>query len=66
MGSEWALKKAILNVERMYPVVGTLEDLQVSFDVLEKKIPAFFNGITELYKEDLKGTPSTVQKVKRT
>ena len=53
LGSEWALRKAILNVERVYPVVGTLEDLQLTFDVLEQKLPQFFHGITQLYNEEL-------------
>jgi hypothetical protein len=37
-------------------VVGVLEDLSRTLELLEEKVPLFFSGIKSLYFEDLKGT----------
>ena len=33
-----------------YAVVGTMENLEETLDVLEAKVPQFFKGIKEIYK----------------
>ena len=52
---DWALENAKLNIEKWYPVIGTLEDLETTFFVLENKLPQFFKGISKIYFEELKG-----------
>ncbi|CAD7083099.1 unnamed protein product [Hermetia illucens] len=43
------LERAKYAVESQYSVVGVLEDLNTTFSVLEKYIPRFFKGATEVY-----------------
>jgi len=50
---DWALENAKLNIEKWYPVIGTLEDLETTFFVLENKLPQFFKGISKIYFEEL-------------
>lgn len=45
-----ALRKAIHNVDNYYSVVGVLEELETTYEVLEKFIPYFFQGIRALAK----------------
>ena len=52
---DWALENAKLNIEKWYPVIGTLEDLETTFFVLENKLPQFFKGISKIYFEELNG-----------
>jgi len=54
LGSKWALARAQENVERSFPVVGFLEDLAITFKVLEIVIPEFFKGISDVYQVELK------------
>ncbi len=54
LGSEWALQKAKDNVDRWYPVVGVLEDLEDTIAVLEHKIPSYFKGFTKFYNAGIK------------
>ena len=56
--NEWALENAKMNIEKWFPVIGVLEDLQTTFFVLENKIPQFFKGISKVYFEKLKGNLS--------
>ena len=37
-------------IGKEYTVVGTLEKLDNTMDLLEKKIPHFFKGMKEMYK----------------
>ncbi|XP_018561941.1 uronyl 2-sulfotransferase-like [Anoplophora glabripennis] len=53
LNNDWALQTAKANVEKYYPVVGVLEELNVTLEILEYKIPYFFKGIQDLYKKDL-------------
>ena len=53
--NEWALENAKANIEKWYPVIGTLEDLETTFFVLENKLPRFFKGISRIYFDELKG-----------
>ena len=50
--SPWALKKAIENVERHYPVVGVLEELDDSLMVMQAVLPNFFDGIHDRFGGD--------------
>ena len=43
-----ALQKAKLNIERYFPVVPVLEYLKESLRLLEKLIPEYFEGATEI------------------
>jgi len=54
LGSKWALTRAQENVERSFPVVGFLEDLAITFKVLEAAVPEFFEEITNVYQVELK------------
>jgi dermatan/chondrotin sulfate uronyl 2-O-sulfotransferase UST len=52
--SKWALETAKANIEHWYPVVGILEDLQMTLFVLENKLPLFFKGASHIYFNELK------------
>jgi hypothetical protein len=49
-----ALERAKNVVETQYSVVGVLEDLNITLAVLEKYIPRFFAGATEIYHNEIK------------
>ncbi|KAB7503769.1 Heparan sulfate 2-O-sulfotransferase pipe [Armadillidium nasatum] len=46
--TEFALKRAIENVEKHYAVVGILEEMNMTLTVLEHYIPRFFKGAKDL------------------
>ena len=49
--SREALQRAKANVERLYPVVGVLERMEDTLEVMEAVLPkAFGEGIKELYR----------------
>jgi len=52
--SKWALETAKANIERWYPVVGILEDLQMTLFVLENELPLYFKGASHTYFRQLK------------
>lgn len=52
--SKGALEKAKYVVETQYSVVGVLEDLNTTLAVLEKYIPRFFAGASEIYFDEIK------------
>ncbi len=54
-GSLWALEQAIKNVDKFYPVVGLLENLNGTLALAEKKLPLFFAGAYEAYNSQWKG-----------
>ncbi|KAG1649447.1 Heparan sulfate 2-O-sulfotransferase 1 [Nymphon striatum] len=54
-GNEWALNVAKYNIENYYAVVGVLEDMDKTLQVLERYIPKFFSGISEIYRSKAKG-----------
>ncbi|XP_076336643.1 uronyl 2-sulfotransferase-like isoform X2 [Tachypleus tridentatus] len=45
----WALWQAKQNIEKFYPVVGVLEDMNTTLIVLERRLPRFFRGALKLY-----------------
>lgn len=49
----WALRQAKANIEKYFPVVGVLEELNATLAVLESKLPLFFTGVRELYFHQL-------------
>ncbi|OXA48811.1 Heparan sulfate 2-O-sulfotransferase pipe [Folsomia candida] len=46
---EWALNRAMENVDKYYSVVGVLEELDLSLEVFEAYIPRVFAGAKETY-----------------
>ncbi|XP_070568988.1 uronyl 2-sulfotransferase-like isoform X2 [Ptychodera flava] len=48
--SRWSLEKAISNLEEKFLVVGFIEDLEASLQVLEILLPQMFEGAAEIYK----------------
>ncbi|XP_053606260.1 heparan sulfate 2-O-sulfotransferase pipe [Plodia interpunctella] len=59
--TEEALQRAKRVVEQDYAVVGVLEDMNATLLALEKYIPRFFRGATQLYWEEL----STFNRINR-
>ncbi len=59
VGSDWALQRAKENIERWFPVVAVLERMTQSAEVMEKAVPAFFAGASDLYGRELNGNYST-------
>lgn len=55
LNDRWALERAKSNVERYYPVVGVLEELNSTLTVLEKRLPYFFRGVKDIYFKQLLG-----------
>jgi dermatan/chondrotin sulfate uronyl 2-O-sulfotransferase UST len=50
VGSRSALQQAKKNVECHYAAVGVTEDMELSFAVLEKMLPRFFDGAVDRYR----------------
>ena len=46
---EWAMQQAKQHVEQHYAVVGVLEEMDITLQVLENYIPKFFKGATKVY-----------------
>jgi hypothetical protein len=55
LNNQQALERARANVERYFPVVGVLEELNVTLAVLENRLPYFFRGLQKIYFQDLMG-----------
>jgi dermatan/chondrotin sulfate uronyl 2-O-sulfotransferase UST len=53
MKNEKALKQAKANVDRYFKVVGVLENLNETLAVLEKRIPRYFDGLQDMYFNEL-------------
>lgn len=51
-GNPAALSIAKNNVEKYYAVVGILERWNESLQVLEQYVPAFFKGVSEIYRRN--------------
>lgn len=47
------MQKAKENVERYYPVVGILEEINATLEVFEHTLPYFFKGVQRVYFKDL-------------
>ena len=72
-GSPEALELAKRNVERYYSVVGVVEKMSESLQVLENYVPAYFRYARKIYKEIMneelvninKGKPKVSKEVKQ-
>ncbi|KAJ3643525.1 hypothetical protein Zmor_026229 [Zophobas morio] len=64
LNNQWSLQTAKRNVERYYPVVGVLEEMNTTLDVFEHKIPYFFKGVQNVYKKKMIG-PFTSKKTRQ-
>ncbi|CAH1100704.1 unnamed protein product [Psylliodes chrysocephalus] len=53
LNNDWALDQAKNNVIKYFPVVGVLEELNATLEILEDKIPYFFKGARRVYEKDL-------------
>ncbi|CAH1960899.1 unnamed protein product [Acanthoscelides obtectus] len=58
LNNDWALQTAKSNVEKYYSVVGVLEKLNDTMDVMEREIPYFFKGAKKMYGQQLFGIGS--------
>ena len=47
--SQWALDRAKENIEKSYPIVGVLEMLQTTLQVMEFEYPVLFRGLKDFY-----------------
>ena len=52
--SRWSLNRAIENVEKHFPVVGVLEDLDITLKLMQKALPTFFPGIWDAYRQHIR------------
>lgn len=55
LNDQRALDRAKDNVERYFPVVGVLEELNITLALLENHLPYFFQGLQKMYFHDLMG-----------
>lgn len=60
LNNQWAFDTAKQNVEKYYQVVGVLEELNTTLDVLEDQIPQFFKRAKITYEQHLLGKHSLV------
>merc|ERR1711894_144285 len=49
--SKRVLQRAKLNIEKHYPVVGVLEEINMTLAVLENRYPTFFDGAIKIHAE---------------
>ncbi|XP_054711643.1 uronyl 2-sulfotransferase-like [Uloborus diversus] len=49
LNDPWALNKAKQNIEQYYAVVGILEQMNVTLQILETVLPQFFGGAFKIY-----------------
>lgn len=49
--NKWALQRAKANVVRWYPVVGLLDYMEETLNVLQKEFPYFFTGSLRIYNK---------------
>ncbi|KAG0412190.1 hypothetical protein HPB47_010670, partial [Ixodes persulcatus] len=51
VGDPWALRTAMEHMDRHFAVVGVLEDMNATLALLERRLPAFFRGALQLYRQ---------------
>ncbi|XP_053976276.1 uronyl 2-sulfotransferase-like isoform X1 [Hylaeus volcanicus] len=49
--NKWALQRAKANIVEWYPVVGILDCMEQSINLLEHKFPYFFRGARQIYRK---------------
>lgn len=57
-----ALSQAKANVERYFKVVGVLENLNETLAVLETHIPRYFNGLQDMYFNELLSKKNRIER----
>ncbi|XP_050730349.1 heparan sulfate 2-O-sulfotransferase pipe-like isoform X1 [Eriocheir sinensis] len=57
LNNEAALREAKRQVEAWFPVVGILEEVNVTLAVLQHRLPHYFAGVLDLYHNDLLAAP---------
>ncbi|GFG32926.1 hypothetical protein Cfor_10405, partial [Coptotermes formosanus] len=63
LNDQRSLTRAKANVERYFPVVGILEELNATLALLEDRLPYFFRGLQKIYFQDLMGTVARVSEI---
>ena len=58
--SQWALDRAIENVERHFPVVGVLEELDLSLRLMQTALPGLFGGIWDMHRRETRKSKKAV------
>ena len=48
-GNQRALQQAKQNIEKWYPVVGVLESMNKTLAIMEKTVPEYFSGVSDIY-----------------
>lgn len=56
INNKWALERAKVNIAEWYPVVGILDCMEQSINLLEHKFPYFFRGARQIYRKIRKQT----------
>ncbi|XP_076179916.1 uncharacterized protein LOC143153055 [Ptiloglossa arizonensis] len=51
INNKWALERAKVNIAEWYPVVGILDCMEQSINLLEHKFPYFFRGARQIYRK---------------
>ncbi|XP_043259976.1 uronyl 2-sulfotransferase-like [Colletes gigas] len=51
INNKWALQRAKANIIEWYPVVGILDCMEQSINLLEHKFPFFFRGARQIYRK---------------
>ena len=51
INDKWAIQRAKYTIEKFYSVVGIVERWNETLEVLEKYIPRFFRGVTQVYHQ---------------
>ena len=49
LNNKWALREAKRNIEKSFAVIGVLEHMNTTLEVLQKKLPSYFRGAKNLY-----------------
>ena len=59
--SRWALNKAIENVEKHFPVVGVLEEMDLSLRLMQTALPKYFGGIWDKFEHNTRKYINIIQ-----
>ena len=47
--NQGALQQAKQNIEKWYPVIGVLDNINKTLAVMEKTVPEYFSGVSDIY-----------------
>lgn len=51
VNNKWALQRAKANIVEWYPVVGILDCMEQSINILEHRFPYYFRGARQIYRK---------------